>query len=147
MNSDAMRYSAQNNEMLDDLVRTGLSLIVQHDGAVLFSSADATLRPLVECLRRHRPEMHGASVADKVVGLAAARLLSAAQVGEVRALVASTAAVECLQAAGVYLYARTTVPRIMNKDATGLCPMEALAMATEDPEALFLELSARLKLD
>ncbi|MEW6034652.1 MAG: DUF1893 domain-containing protein [Chloroflexota bacterium] len=140
-------HSSQDSQlvrMLERLQQSGQSLLVEKKGAVIFSSSADGLCPLVQCLNLHRAQMAGASVADKVVGVAAARLLRLAQVGAVSTLAASRPALELLRAANIPCYASSAVPRITNPQGTGPCPMETLALEISGDEELFLELKRRL---
>lgn len=132
--------------LASELSGTGLSLIVEKDGAVLFTSGHVGLRPLVQCLADHGHEMTGALVADKVVGTAAARLLTRAGVAGVATPLASSPAVDILLRARICLEVSSIVPAIKDSRGTGQCPMEQLSRATPDTGQLFKELLRRFGL-
>ncbi len=68
----------------------------------------------------------GASVADKVVGKAAAVLMAAGGVAEVYADVISTGAFAMLAGVGVKIAYGIKVPFIIRRDGKGICPLEEL---------------------
>ena len=69
--------------------------------------------------------MKGASIADKVIGKAAAALIVLGGIGTVYADVISTPALTLLRNAGINVSFRTEVPFIENRDKNGWCPLES----------------------
>ena len=92
------------------------------------------LKPLFVCLLEKREEMQGATVIDKIVGRAAALLMTLGKVKEVYTPLASETAKEVLDAAGIALHAEKLIPYIVNRDNTGMCPMEKLSVNKEPEE-------------
>lgn len=73
-----------------------------------------------------RPEsLDGATVVDSVVGTASAAVAVKGRVAEVLARTASEGAKDVLARAGIPLEAKVVVPRILNRDMSGPCPLEA----------------------
>ena len=68
--------------------------------------------------------LKGASVADKVVGKAAAALMILGEVGELHADVVSRPALDLFADSGVRVSYGTAVPHIINRTKTGWCPLE-----------------------
>jgi len=83
----------------------------------------------------------GCAVADRTVGLAAAKLMTAAGVAAVWSPLASAPAAEWLAGAGVPLEAERRVPAILGRDGRGECPMEGLARTTDDVRAALAALA------
>lgn len=77
--------------------------------------------------------LHGAAVADRVVGKAAAFLYVLLDVRVVYAPVMSVPARETLRAAGIEVYADELVPAVRNRTNTGFCPMESAVWELSDP--------------
>lgn len=121
-----------------------VTLRVARAGEELWRSSAPGLRPLVEAVLTVGEGLRGASAYDKVVGLASAKLLVYAGVAEVEADVASAPAVRFAQGAGLLLRAVVVTPRILNRERTGLCPMEVLALEVKSPEALLRAIAQRL---
>ena len=71
---------------------------------------------------------------DKVIGKAALLLAVKLGIREIYTPLASHSAVEAAAHKGVDLFAEETVPYIVNRENTGMCPMEQSVMQTEDPE-------------
>lgn len=77
-------------------------------------------------MRQEPSPLSGASVADKIVGKAAAAIMIAGGVSELYAATISRAAIDLLEASGIaYSYGIAT-DRIINRLGTGMCPMEEL---------------------
>ena len=89
---------------------------------------------LFDAVTSHPDFMRGASVADKVIGLGAAFLLVKGGVAEVYAEVISRPAVSKLQDAGINLSYGKTVDHIINREGTGICPVERLTANAESPD-------------
>lgn len=68
--------------------------------------------------------LRGASLADKVVGKAAASLMALAGVKEVYAEVISQPGLDMLRGANVGVSYAKLVDHIVNRTGTGLCPLE-----------------------
>lgn len=74
----------------------------------------------------------GAFVADKVVGKAAAMMLVRGGAIEVYAEIISQPALEVLKAHRVICLYGEIVPNIINRDKTGICPMEQAVLDEND---------------
>ena len=75
----------------------------------------------------------GCIVVDKVIGRAAASAAIVGKAREVHALIMGEDAKALLEKYGVKAFAETLVPRILNKDLTDGCPMEARIADLSDP--------------
>ncbi len=133
-------------EKVQQLEKSGLSIQIEHDGQIIFQSAEPMLKPLFLCLNEKREEMRGATVMDKIVGLAAAYLCVLGQIGEVFTPLASESAKGFLEDNHIPLQANRIIPQIMNRNSTGPCPMEQLAIAAGSPQQFYLELEKRIML-
>lgn len=88
---------------------------------------------LLRLLEEKSTLLPGASVADKVVGKAAAALMALGKVQEVYAEVISQPAFDLLTANGIQTSYGTLVPHIVNRAGTGLCPLETRCMDCVTP--------------
>ena len=79
-------------------------------------------------LREDSDFLKGASVADKVVGKAAAALMILGEVGELHADVVSRPALDLFADSGVRVSYGTAVPHIINRTKTGWCPLETCCL-------------------
>lgn len=81
--------------------------------------------------------LYGASVADKVVGKAAATLMVKGKIRELYTDTISTPALKLLQKAQIPVEYVQVVPYIRNRDNTGWCPLETRCYEEESVDVLF----------
>ncbi len=77
-------------------------------------------------------DLNGFSVADKIVGKAAALLFALAGIRQIYATTMSVGAVGVLQKYGIRYEYGTLVDSIRNRDGTGPCPIERSVMHIDD---------------
>jgi len=115
----------------------GHTCVVRTADGELLTSDEHGILPTLRWLRGNPELLRGAQVADKVIGKAAALLFAYGGVRSVWAARMSEAARDFLRAAGIDFGCDELVPAILNRDGTGLCPMEQRAMGIEEPGAAF----------
>ncbi|MCH5155307.1 MAG: DUF1893 domain-containing protein [Clostridiales bacterium] len=86
----------------------------------------------------------GYSVADVVVGKAAAMLFVKCAIKSVFAKILSKAAKRVLETHGLYFEYETLAENIINRAGTDICPMEKAVLNTDDIEEAYLLLKKRL---
>lgn len=99
-----------------------------------YTSTERGIKPILNLLDADAQLLCGASVADKVVGKAAALLMCYAKVKEVHSCVLSKPSLDVFAACGVPAYYDTLVDNIINREGTDICPMESRALNLTDPE-------------
>lgn len=120
-------------KMLSALEQQGVGMIIDNHGERTTYSLPG-VQDLLHLTADEPERLHGAVVADKRVGKAAACLLIEGGVKRVNTPLVSTPAKQMLQAAGIQLYAREEIPLMVNKDGTDLCPMEKKLLDAKTPE-------------
>ena len=111
-------------------------VIAKPTGEILISN-DIGIKPLMVELRQDKQAFVGASIADKVIGKAAALL---GILGGARAMygeVMSEAACETLKANGILYEYAMKVAYIENRTKTGKCPMEETVWKINEPLEAF----------
>ena len=119
------------------LALNGHTCVVRRLGGELLTSDEHGILPPLRWLREGSDVLRGAQVADKVIGKAAALLFAYGSVRSVWAARMSEAARDFLQAAGIIIDYDELVPAILNRDGTGLCPMEQRVIGIDDPGEAF----------
>jgi hypothetical protein len=114
------------------LLADDYALVIAKNGELLFTSREAGIRPIYQAVRELGESLRGASVADKVIGKAAALFCKLVRVRSVYALLISEIAIETLQAAGIELEFGRSCPHILNRSRDGMCPIETLALDVDD---------------
>lgn len=110
----------------------GHSLALCKDGGIITSDKRG-VAPMVGFIRDGR-DLRGYSAADKVVGKAAATLFIKAGITALHAVTLSKSAETLLKSHGVETSCDNLTEYIINRDKTGLCPMEQTVLGTDDIE-------------
>ena len=130
-------------QMLDMLNEQGLSLLVyNHDS--LTTHANRGIQYLLQLISDQPERLKGAVAADKIIGKSAAAIMIVGGVKEVHTNVICTPARELFEANGVLVFATEEVPMIMNRDQTGMCPMDTQIANIESIEECVAILQAGL---
>lgn len=108
------------------LLEEGAALAIVNGGERTFNERG------VKTLLSLQSELAGAFVADKVIGKAAAMLIVRGGAAEVYAQVISKPALEVFKNCGVLCLYGELVPNIINRNKTGICPMEQAVLGEND---------------
>jgi len=120
--------------LLGRLKDQGLNLLIIRGGRPIYSSGEAGMAPLLRAIDRlGLEELRGSTVVDRIVGRAAALLISHFRAGDVYAGLLSRGAVEVLERHGVRWESESVADRIMNRYHTDICPFEKMVLQIEDP--------------
>ena len=125
------------------LNQKNLSLVVVKNGRVLFETESHGLSDLVEAINHLQSSMKGSSVADRIVGRAAALLFVYSGVSAVFAVTMSDGGKAILDNNNVFHEFEKRVPRILNLKKTDACPFEKLVAKLSSPEEAYERLKAR----
>ncbi len=118
-----------------------LTCIVQKDSRILTSKLRG-IRPLLDWIEQGE-DLHGACAADRIVGKAAAMLYVFMGVKGVFAEVLSESGLAVLRKYGIYAEYATLTPKIINREGTGLCPMEQTILTIDEPSAAYTALAKK----
>ena len=131
---------------LERLRREGLSLIVLKGGKTLFTSSGDGIRPLFDAIDMvGLAGLGGSVVVDKVVGKAAALLVSYFKAKEVHCVTLSVRGREVLDRRGIGCYWERVVPEVLNKAGTDICPFEKTVLDVDEPRDGYELLLAKLR--
>lgn len=108
------------------------------------TSRERGIRPILLWLEENPNFLKGAVVADKVIGKAAAMLFVYGGISAVYAGVISRPAAAYLTSHGIPFTVGKTVDGIRNRDNTGPCPMETVALGLCQPEEAYREFRRRI---
>lgn len=92
---------------------------------------------LYDLIKNDAEFLKDSSVADKVIGKAAAVLMIHGGVREIYTDMISLPAVELLAKTTIKLKYKQQVPNIMNRDQSGWCPLEKMTYEEESIEQMF----------
>ncbi len=124
----------------------GASRVIVRGGEIAAVAKGRGVRPILALLETDGAALAGAIVVDSVVGLPAAAVAVKGRAAKVLARTASEPARDFLTRSGVPLEAKVVVPNILNRDLTGVCPLEAslVALNGAGPDALVAQAYATL---
>ncbi len=130
-----MTMCSELRQAVEGLEREKATLYVV--GESRYSATSRGIAPIMEVLQKEPALLHGAYVADKVTGRAAALLLIKGGIAGLHTELISTLAREILEQSGVALFFVKEVPAIRNRTGDGLCPMESAVRGVHDPERAY----------
>jgi len=131
-----------NLQRAKNLLKTGnFTLVAISSQNKVFTSFDRGVKPLLYLLENEKEFLKGASVADKVIGKAAALLMVLGEIKEVYTGIISEPAIKVFEKHNIPFFFDTKVERIINRKGDGLCPMETLCLDVEEP----MEAEKRIK--
>lgn len=127
------------------LEKEQLALAIVKEGKLIFSSRDRGIKPMYTAVSELKDELKGASVADRVIGKAAAMLCEYACIKELYTKLVSENAVKVLQKTSIQFCYDETTPYIKNRDKTSMCPVETLSQNVNNVDDLLEDISSFLK--
>ena len=132
-------------EKAKSLLLTSASTIAVFSNGEVFTSQERGVKPLLHLLTEKKGFLKGASVADKVIGKAAALLMVLGEIKEVHTLIISEPAIKVFEKYNIPCYYDKKVDRIINRTGDGLCPMETLCLDVEEPKEAFQKITDFIK--
>lgn len=122
-----------------------LSLVIVNKSNIIFKSQESGIRSLIQAIETSGETLLRASVADKIVGKAAALLMLYAGMDNVHANLVSEPAEQLLSGRKKNLSYLKMVTNILNRDRSDICPMEKMSLKMQSPEEAFMAFSELLK--
>jgi hypothetical protein len=122
------------------LLEKSRALVVVSNGKILFETNASGIRGFLSAIERIGSGMAGSSLADKIVGEAAAQLCVFSRVREVYAVILSQFGKNLLAENDIQCEFESLVPHILNKEKTDLCPFEKIVAGSITPEEAFRRL-------
>lgn len=131
-------------ESVKYMLNDNVSLAVYNGGKTVTFN-ERGIKTLLRLVQEDRSVLIGATVADKIVGKAAALLFVNGGVMRVYGEVMSVSATKVLRAHGIKYSYGTLTDRIINRKGTDICPMEKAVAACSDPNGAVGVLMAALE--
>ena len=130
---------------INRLNREGLSLLIIKDDKRLYASKKGGMAPILEAINLLGLQtLAGTTVIDKIVGKAAALLISYFKAKDVYTRLLSRSAIEVLEKHGIRYTSEMVVKNIRKKDDTDICPFEKMVLEIEDPREGYEKLNREL---
>jgi len=119
-----------------------LSLVIVKGAKVLFKSGSSGISGLLQAIENLNEKLHKSSVADRVIGRAAALLLVYFHAEEVYGATVSREGLRVLKEGGIPLEHGNIVSRILDREGKDICPFERFSLAISSPEEAYEKLRA-----
>lgn len=124
---------------VDTLLSGNFSFVSLKDGEEKVFTQKG-LKDLLELLSCGSKELHEAFVADKIIGRGASALMILLGVKKVYTPVLSHRGLDLLLKNGIEVEYESLVDNIINREGTGICPVEQLCSSLETPEECYSEI-------
>ncbi len=121
------------------------SLVIVKEGMTIFRADSSGIEGLLQAIEKLGEKLSGASVADKIVGKAAALLLAYSHVTNVYAATLSLKGLNTLRKNNISIEYDLLVPEILDKEGKDICPFERFTSKIESPNRAFEELKRYMK--
>ena len=131
-------------EQARSLLLSSASTIAVVSNGEVFTSQERGVKPLLHLLSEKKGFLKGASVADKVIGKAAALLMVLGEIKEVHTMVISEPAIKVFEKYNIPCFYDKKVERIINRTGDGLCPMESLCLDVDNPMDAFTKIKDKI---
>lgn len=125
------------NKIVELLHAGNYSCVIQGRNGEIRTFSRRGVIDLYKLIENDLSFLNGASVADKVVGKAAASLMILSGVTRIYTDIISEPAFSLLEKAKIGVTSRKVVPFIQNRDKSGICPLESICSHTDSLEELF----------
>lgn len=129
----------------DLLYETQATCVVMSTGREPFVAYEKGIKPMMDILKQEGDLLKDATVADKVIGKAAAFLAITGGVKEIYADIISEPAIKVLEEYKVMYEYRKKVEFIINRSGDGKCPMESAVLLIGNPEEAYRVLKMKMK--
>lgn len=124
----------------NSLLQSENTFILVKSGEILKKSDNRGLKPILEIYNKEKNLLKNSTIADRVIGKAAAMLLIDAEIQSLYAEVISNHALEILNKTQIEFDYSNLVDEIKNRDRSDTCPMEKLALNSYNTDELILKI-------
>jgi len=121
-------------QALEMIRAQGISCVVIRGGQVIHTADGRGVAPLLDLYHNGREKLQGSLVVDRVIGKAAAMILTLGEAGSVYGEVMSVPGRDYLAGRGITCQYGQIVDVIAGQDGTGMCPIEASVLDEDDPQ-------------
>lgn len=130
-------------EIKDNILSNKCTVVIFDDNEMLFSSHSRGLKPLIEAYDSKLPV--GLYAGDKAVGKAAAQIFHLIGVKYLYAALISKPALDYLKSTDIETEYTEIVDRILSRDKEDLCPMEEIAINSNNDMETLIKVKEKLE--
>ena len=110
-----------------------LSLVIVKNQENIFESCSSGISGLLDAVERLSTKLYGSSVADKIVGRAAALLIVYSRIKEVYAVLLSREGLKVLKENNISIEYNRLIPKVLDRTAMDICPFEEFSLTIKSP--------------
>jgi len=132
------------NGYLEELDKTGNSLMIYSHGQLIFQSTSKGIRPHLEAIETHGESLRGTLMVDKIVGRAAALLILYSGAAEAHAQVISRPGKQVLDLHSLPTSYVELTDHIKMEDGSIYCPFERMVQGVTDPGEAYTAIVAKM---
>ncbi len=132
------------NHYLEELEKTGNSLMIYKDDTLIFKSKLGGIRPHLKAINELGQRLEGTLMVDKILGRAAAFLMVYSKAAEAITAVLSTPGRLVLERYGVKFSYSEEVPHIKMENGVIYCPFERMVQGIEDPSEAYVAIVEKM---
>jgi hypothetical protein len=118
----------------------GVTLVIVKEEKILFKSDSSGIRGLLQAIEKLKKEMYSSSVADRIVGKAAALLLAYSHVNEVYASVLSKEGLKVLEENRIKVECSNLVQTVLDRTGKNICPFEKFSSEIKSLDKAYKQL-------
>jgi len=118
------------------------NLLIVKDGNIIFATKSQGIHGLLQAIEKLGNQLIGSSVADNIVGCAAAMLCAYFNASSVFAVTISEEGEKMLKENEISYQFENRVPNILNYERTDICPFEKHVMGLTKPEEAYEKLKS-----
>ena len=115
------------------ITNEGTSLVVIDKSKIVYTADGRGIAPLLDLYGRDKEKLLGACVVDRVIGKAAAMILTLGEAGAVYGEVMSKSAADYLRERGIAALSGKNVAAIEGREVGSMCPIESSVLDKDDP--------------
>ena len=119
-----------------------LTLVIVKEGEVVIETKSQGVGGFLQAIEKLGKRLVTSSVADKIVGAAAAMLCAYSGVSSAFAVTISEEGIRVLEDNDIIYGFEQKVPNILNHDKTDVCPFEKLVTGSTDPKEAYAKLKS-----
>jgi len=122
-----------------------LSLVIVKDGKIVFKTMSSGIGGFLQAIELLNRELAESSIADKIMGRAAALLSVYSRVSAVFAVTISKEGIKVLEDNDIPYQFERRVPNILNSKGDDMCPFEKLTITITNPAEAYSKLKSLIK--
>lgn len=120
----------------ENFLKSSYELKILSGKKVVFVSKKGGVQGLMDFIEKYGRKSKGLVIFDKIVGRGAALLAVYLKTEEVYGKIGSEPAIKALKRFSIAFHFEEVVPNVLNKDKTGMCPIEKLSVG-KTPELFY----------